>query len=229
MTRKEEPRTGLAGQRLAARAGYTVVELLMSLTVLALGASGVVAMQRVTLESNRYAKNLAIATRVGEAWADQLEADAARWTLTSELLNTTWLKEVGTTCSQSAGIKTWFRPEWNSDRKFGPAFDALGNPVDTSTTTPASFTQYCVHLQLAWLHCDTLPSGGGAKGSGIIRAEVRVIWRRDDDRTATAASFQTTGQAALCNASDVAGVTSDIALGGYNAAYFSTAIRQAPE
>ena len=45
--------------------GYTVIELLMALTVLALGASGVVAMQRVTLESNRYAKNLAIATRNG--------------------------------------------------------------------------------------------------------------------------------------------------------------------
>jgi type IV pilus assembly protein PilV len=201
----------------------------MSLTVLALGASGVIAMQRVTLESNRYAKNLALATRVGEAWADQLQADAARWTLTSELLNTTWLKEVGTTCSQTAGIKSWFRPEWNGDRKFGAAFDALGNPVDTSVTTPDSFTQYCVHLQLAWLHCDVPPLGGGARGSGIIRAEIRVFWRRDDDRFASGASFQKTGQAALCSSGDVAGVTNDIALGGYNAVFFSTAIRQAPE
>ena len=73
------------------------------------------------------------------------------------------------------------------------------------------------------------PSGGGAKGSGIVRAEVRVFWRRDDDRSANPASFQTVGQAALCNSSDVAGVTNDIALGAYNAVYFSTAIRQAPE
>jgi hypothetical protein len=73
------------------------------------------------------------------------------------------------------------------------------------------------------------PSGGGARGSGIIRAEVRVFWRRDDDKTASAASFQTTGQSALCNSGDVAGVTNDIALGGYNAVYFSTAVRQAPE
>jgi type IV pilus assembly protein PilV len=210
-------------------AGYTVVELLMSLTVLALGASGVIAMQRVTLESNRYAKNLALATRVGEAWADQLHADAARWTLTSPLTNTTWLKEVGLTCNQTAGVKTWFRPEWNSDRKFGPAFDALGNPVDLGTTTPDSFTQFCVHLQLAWLHCSVPPLGGGAMGNGIIRAEVRVIWRRDDDRFASGAAFQKTGQAALCNSQDVAGVTSDIALGGYNAVFFSSAIRQAPE
>ena len=209
------------------KTGYTVIELLMALTVLALGASGVVAMQRVTLESNRYAKNLAIATRVGEAWADQLEADAARWTLISELNHTTWLKNAGA-CSQAAAVTSWFQPDWSTDRQFGPAFDALGNPVDLSVTTPNTYTQFCAHLQLAWLHCD-LPTGGGTKGSGIIRAEVRVIWRRDDDTTASAASFQTTGQAALCSASDVAGVTNDIALGAYNAVYFSTAIREAPE
>jgi len=215
-------------RKRSSSAGYTVVELLMSLTVLALGASGVIAMQRVTIESNRYAKNLAIATRVGEAWADQLQADAARWTLTSELKNTTWLNKAGI-CSQSASVVTWFQPDWSGDRKFGPAFDALGSPVDTSVTTPASYTQFCVHLQLAWLHCDLPQSGGGAKGSGIIRAEVRVIWRRDDDRSTSAASFQTTGQAALCDPADVAGVTNDIALGAYNSVYFSSAVRQAPE
>lgn len=222
----------IAGGRLGPprrKAGYTVIELLMSLTVLALGTSGVVAMQRVTIESNRYAKNLAIATRIGQAWADQLEADAARWTLSSELTNTTWLRQVGTGCTQSSGITSWFQPAWDGDRKFGPAFDALGNPVDTSVTVPDSYTQYCVHVQLAWLHCSVPPSGGGARGSGIIRAEVRVFWRRDDDRSASAASFQTTGQSALCNSGDVAGVTNDIALGGYNAVYFSTAVRQAPE
>jgi type IV pilus assembly protein PilV len=200
----------------------------MSLTVLALGASGVVAMQRVTLESNRYAKNLAIATRVGEAWADQLEADASRWTLTSPLSNTTWLNRAGA-CGQTAPVTTWFQPDWNGDRRFGPAFDALGNLVDTSVTTPDSYTQYCVHLQLAWLHCDTPPTGSGTRGSGLIRAEIRVIWRRDDDRSASGASFQTTGQSALCRASDANEVTNDILLGGYNAIYFSTAIRQAPE
>jgi prepilin-type N-terminal cleavage/methylation domain-containing protein len=218
---------GFAGGRMSAH-GYTVIELLMSLTVLALGASGVVAMQRVTIESNRYAKNLAIATRVGEAWADQLEADAARWTLNSDISNTTWLKAAGA-CSQNAGIKAWFQPDWNGDRKFGPAFDALGNPVDTSVTAPDSYTQFCAHVQLAWLHCAVPPTGGGAKGSGIIRAEVRVFWRRDDDRSASAASFQTTGKAALCSASEVEGVNSDINLGAFNAVYFSTAIRQAPE
>lgn len=213
----------------ARRAGYTVVELLMSLTVLALGASGVVAMQRVTLESNRYAKNLAIATRVGETWADQLEADAARWTLLSPISNTTWLNIAGA-CSQTAGVTSWFQPTYDTDRKFGAAFDALGNPVDMSITTPNTYTQFCVHLRLAWLHCDApVTLNGGPKGSGIIRAEVRVFWRRDDDRSVNAAAYQTTGQPALCSATDVAGVTNDIGLGAYNAVYFSTAIRQAPE
>lgn len=210
------------------RRGYTVIELLMALTVLALGASGIVAMQRVTLESNRYAKNLAIATRVGEAWADQLVADASRWTPLSPLANTTWLNQAGA-CSQNASSVGWLEPAWDATRLFGPAFDALGNPVDLGVSNPDSYTQFCVHLRYTWLHCEQPPLGAGTQGSGVIRAEIRVIWRRDDDRTSSSASWVTTGQSKLCEPTDLAGVTSDIDNGGYNAVYMSTAIREVPQ
>lgn len=208
--------------------GYTVIELLMALTVLALGAAGIVAMQRVTLESNRYAKNLAIATRIGEAWADQLVADSSRWTPLSAIGNTTWLNQVGA-CSSNVPPGDWKEPAWSSDRLFGPAFDALGNPVDLSVSTPDAYTQFCVNLRFAWLHCEQPPSGAGTKGSGIVRAEIRVFWRREDDRTSSTAAFITTGQSKLCDPADTAGVTTDIANGGYNVVYMSTAIREVPQ
>lgn len=208
--------------------GYTAIELLMALTVLALGAAGIVAMQRVTLESNRYAKNLAIATRVGEAWADQLVADSSRWTPLSPIGNTMWLNQAGA-CSGSVAPGSWIEPAWSSERLFGPAFDALGNPVDLGVSTPDSFTQFCVHLRFAWLHCEQPPTGAGTKGSGIVRAEIRVFWRREDDRTSSSAAFVTTGQPKLCNPEDVDGVTADIDNGGYNAIYMSTAIREVPQ
>jgi len=218
----------VAGSRRSRDAGYTAVELLMSLTVLALGTSGIVAMQRVTLESNRYAKNLAIATRVGEAWADQLVADAARWTPLSPIANTTWLNQVGA-CSTNVPPVGWLEPAWNQVRVFGPAFDALGNPVDLGVAAPDSYTQFCVHIRLAWLHCEVSPTSVGTQGSGVIRAEVRVFWRRDDDRSSSSASWVTSGQANLCNPANVAGVTTDIDNGGYNAIYMSTAIREVPQ
>jgi type IV pilus assembly protein PilV len=216
-------------RRASRRHGYTVVELLMSLTVLALGASGIVAMQRVTIESNRYAKNLAIATRVGEAWADQLVADAARWTPVSPITNTTWLNRAGACTSLSTDPIGWLEPAWDADRVFGPAFDALGNPVDLGTSSPDSVTQFCVHLRYAWLHCEDPSVPGGTKGNGVVRAEIRVFWRRDDDRSSSSASFATTGQSKLCDPEDIAGVSGDIDKGGYNVIYLSTAIREVPQ
>ena len=44
--------------RRRAQRGYTIVELVMSLAVLAIGASGVIAMQKVAVASNRHAKDL---------------------------------------------------------------------------------------------------------------------------------------------------------------------------
>jgi len=208
--------------------GYTVIELLMALTVLALSASGIIAMQRVTLESNRYAKNLAIATRVGEAWADQLEADSALWSVLSPITNTTWLKEAKT-CSQNAPPTNWFEPKWDANRQFGPAFDALGSPLDTSVAQPDTYTQFCVHLRFAWLNCDPPATGGGMKGNGVVRTEIRVYWRREDDNSSSSESFQTVGQAKLCEESDALSITSDIDAGGYNAVYLSTAIREVPQ
>ena len=68
--------------------GYTIVELLMSLTVLALGTTGVIAMQKVTVVSNSHAKNLAVATGIAAAWADALTADGSIWNSSGDLAQT---------------------------------------------------------------------------------------------------------------------------------------------
>lgn len=210
------------------RSGYTVIELLMSLTVLALSASGIIAMQRITLESNRYAKNLAIATRVGEAWAEQLEADSALWSTLSPIANTNWLKQAGA-CTGNTAPTNWIQPDWVSDRHFGAAFDALGGPVDTTTGPPDSYIQFCTHLRFAWLNCDPPATGGVMKGNGVIRTEIRVFWRRDDDEASTSVKYKTTGKSNICEDSSVADVGTDIDQGAYNVVYFSTAIREVPQ
>src|SRR5690606_31396949 len=53
------------GRRRLERA-YTAVEVLMSLAVLAVGVTGIIATEKVTLTANVHAKNLAIATRIGQ-------------------------------------------------------------------------------------------------------------------------------------------------------------------
>ena len=150
--------------------GYTAVELLMSIAVLAIGISGIIAMQKITVATNSQSKNLTIATQVAQAWQAQLALDAVLWNYpagpvaTSDLDQTEWLKFVGS---------GWIRPPFPADvtrRQFGPAFDGLGNPV----ALPGDLAQahFCTHIRLSWLR-------NLSDGNDLIRTEVRVFWLRE--------------------------------------------------
>ena len=77
--------------------GYTVVELMMALAVMAIGLSGVIAMQKVTLSSNGHARKLALATRLGQSWLDELAADAGQWNDTNDFdAFITWPRDIET-------------------------------------------------------------------------------------------------------------------------------------
>ena len=142
-------------------AGYTAVEVLMSMAVLSVGVIGIIATEKVTLAANQHAKNLAIATRIGQSWMGMLNAEATLWG-TDGLLNGTrhpWL-------SQATAGTSWFRPDTVAALDFGAAFDALGN---ATTVDDAAF---CVDLRIA-------PQTRINTGGGMVRAEVRVMWLRD--------------------------------------------------
>jgi prepilin-type N-terminal cleavage/methylation domain-containing protein len=153
--------------RAGERRGYTVIEVMIALTLLAVGTSGIVAMEKVTAISNRDAKSLVTATQVARTWMERLRADATQWNHpsafdpTSDLNDTRWLKAVN-------GI--WFRP--TDDLAGSPTADALGNDVrDTDLANGI----YCTNVRLTWLYGPP----PGAPPPYLMRAEVRVYWLRD--------------------------------------------------
>jgi prepilin-type N-terminal cleavage/methylation domain-containing protein len=156
--------------------GYTAVELLMAISVFGIGVAGIISMEKVTSASNQHAKNLAIATHIAESWLDMLATDATSWNhpstgfKASDLNETFWLTSV----VANAGAGSWFVPAYNATFDFGPAFDALGNPVNPATNLAAA--QFCVNIRLSWLYT---PPPNSEAGNGLIRAEVRVFWLRD--------------------------------------------------
>jgi hypothetical protein len=155
-------------------AGYTVVELMMAISVFGIGVAGIISMEKVTSASNQHAKNLAIATHIAESWLDELKADANMWNHPSpgygysDLGDTAWLNSVVT----NANAGSWFLPTYNAGLAFGPAFDALGNPINTANGLASM--AFCAQLRLSYLYPPN-PSSG----NGLIRAEVRVFWLRD--------------------------------------------------
>jgi type IV pilus assembly protein PilV len=159
--------------RRRSRRGYTVVELMMALGVLAVGVTGIIAMQKVTVTSNAQARRLAAATSIVQAWQEQLAADAVAWNHPSVrngtpdiTADTVWLRLVETNQGN------WTQPAWNAARSFGPAFDGLARPLEVPANQAQA--QYCTHVRLTYLYPPTNPVG-----NGLIRAEVRVFWPRD--------------------------------------------------
>jgi type IV pilus assembly protein PilV len=151
------------------RRGYTIIELMMALTVLAIGVSGVIAMQKITVASNQHAKSLATAAHIAQAWQERLSADAAQWNNPSPLRAVRDIGETRWLVNADGQPGVWFRPGWDQDLDFGPAFDGLGNVVADADIDQAV---YCTHIRLTWLYPDTA-------GNGLLRAEVRVFWARE--------------------------------------------------
>jgi Tfp pilus assembly protein PilV len=138
-----------------------MIEVMMALAVLSIGATGIVGMQRAVLAGNSNARNLATANAVALTWAERLKNDALLWNGAngaSDLSDTTWL----TTATPALGA--WFSPTASTVLNASPAADVLGADILPGQTITQA---YCTQLRLTQIY----PT--------LIRAEIRVYWRRD--------------------------------------------------
>ena len=149
--------------------GYTVMEVMMSLAILGVGASGVMAMQKATLLANTSAKNLATASFIAESWMERLRVDALQWNepqgLPTDIGDTAWLKTA--TANPLWQIPTTVLPVG------GSAADVTGADALATDPVPVAASAFCTQLRLTQFDPNTLP--GYRK---LIRAEVRVLWAR---------------------------------------------------
>lgn len=149
--------------------GYTVMEVMMSLAILGVGASGVMAMQKATLLANTSAKNLATANFIAVSWMERLRVDALQWNepqgLPTDIGDTAWLKSA--TANPLWQIPTTVLPVG------GSAADVTGANALVTDPIPVAASAFCTQLRLTQFDPNTLP--GYRK---LIRAEVRVIWAR---------------------------------------------------
>lgn len=148
--------------------GFTLIEVMMALTVLTIGLLGVVALQATTISSNRSAQQFTVANAAARTWLQRLQRDANRWTMgssatASDLTKTAWLFEV------SSASNVWLRPNATTLEPFAsPAFDLNGKDVPLADSArQLSDTVYCTHIKLRNIYPDSL-----------IRAEVRVFFKK---------------------------------------------------
>jgi type II secretory pathway pseudopilin PulG len=143
--------------------GYTVVEVLVGISLLIIASSGIVALQKVASQGNGHARELAVASQVARTWVERLRTDATRWNASpvtgtpSDIGQTVWLNQV------NAAPQTWFRPAFNAVLG-SPGADVHGNDVPLAELNNAF---YCTHVRMSWMFPEE-----------VIRADVRVVWQR---------------------------------------------------
>lgn len=145
-------------RRRAGRRGYTLMESVAAIGVLAVGATGVVAMQKAALIGNTNARNLSTANAIAATWAERLRADGMLWNDANgvpDLTDTRWLQAVNT----APGV--WLIPT-EFPGVASPDADVLGADLFTNEAAPA----FCTHLRLTQMY----PT--------MIRAEIRVFWEK---------------------------------------------------
>jgi type II secretory pathway pseudopilin PulG len=152
--------------------GFSAIEVLMAITVMAVGASAIMSMQKASVLGNFDARETDIANSIARTWVERLQRDSLQWTLPSSADPT------GNNFANAKLLAThvtgsWFLPTdytGATPEMMSPGFDILGRDVAPANLATAKF---CANVRLTWLVTQALPAE-----PGLIRADVRVIWPR---------------------------------------------------
>lgn len=159
--------------------GYTVIEVMMALAVLAVGATGVIALQKVALIGNTNARIGDAARQVASTWAERLKSDAIQWNDplgTFDIADTQFLKMAGVYGGQTP--PKWLLAPEVATSFASPVADIHG--LDVLTSDPPEVGVFCTHLFLGQDISKTFDlSAAGAPHPIAVRATIRVVWRRD--------------------------------------------------
>lgn len=166
MMQRTNPRAQRKRQR---RAAFTLIEVMISLGIMTMGALAIITLQQQTIRSNAHARELTTAMQIAQLWAERFKQDATQWnqaaiaggapTAAAVLANTVYLQAINTRPNVFQAIL----PPNTGTPAVSNAFDFRFNEVANDDPT----TYYCVSFRPAWV------SFGRA-----MRVDVRVWWAR---------------------------------------------------
>lgn len=178
---RQAPRQ-VVGRTSSDRRGYTLVEVMVALTILLLGFIGLLNLQVKTINGASDSLALTQAITLAEHQLGALQVEALNWTTPGQT-DTTLMPRLalnGFLVAPAPGGTTQWLRMWNSTDK-DARVGVLGNQDIDDTVAginldagaraelrPDVNRRFCVHYRLTWVQPDE-----------AIRAEVRVAWSRD--------------------------------------------------
>lgn len=156
------------GTTAGRRQGFTLIEVMVSLGVMTIGAMAILALQQQSIRSNAHARQLTVATQIAERWAERFKQDAQSWnavglqsgapSVSTVLGGTKWLKQIITKPNVFQKIE-------DTGENISNAFDYQG--FDVPNPTDAYY--YCASFRPSWVYFGR-----------AMRVDIRVWWAREN-------------------------------------------------
>lgn len=198
--------------------GFTLIEVMVSLGIMMIGAMAVIALQTQQIRVNGYARQVTTATQIAQIWIERLKQDGSTWTQVASptgapdddtvLASTQYLKSITT---QDLSHPTYVTPPGATNAPVSCGFDYRGNDTDITIIEPPNNPFYCAAYRLQWVYYGE-----------AMRADVRVWWPKAGG--GAGAELPTCGSSSNLAVLDPGGS----AYGKYHVVYLSTVIRVTP-
>jgi prepilin-type N-terminal cleavage/methylation domain-containing protein len=171
--------------------GFTAVEVLIAMTVMVIGATAVMGMQKTSVQANLDARKADVASQIAHTWVERFRREAMQWTTDG----TAGYAAIPLLANHDTG--NWFRPTDDMIGQSGApspgtvetmsyGFDILGRDLASGDLAPpgtgwaASAVQFCVEARLT-----PLLVAGSTPPNYAFRLDVRVVWPRSLTSTPT--------------------------------------------
>jgi type II secretory pathway pseudopilin PulG len=149
--------------------GFTVIEVLIAMTIMMIGAAAVITMQKTAIQANLDARKTDVANSIARMWTDRLRRDAMQWTFVPGNGNTATINNMAASFINNTPT-TWAFPTGTIPTTTAPimsyGFDILGRDLAAGDIAQSLF---CVNVAITPL--TTTPPA-------LLRADVRVLWPR---------------------------------------------------
>jgi len=157
--------------------GFTLVEVMVSLGVMTIGAMALIGMQQQTTRANVRSRDMTVAMQIAQNEIERLKLDGVAWNSvsdpTQDLANSPLLSPITTanTPGNFMAIPLRASPRNGVTRTLSNAFDYVGRDIVTSGADASTLSQvrFCASYRLTWIY----------DKFSAMRADVRVWWTKE--------------------------------------------------
>ncbi|MET0386433.1 MAG: prepilin-type N-terminal cleavage/methylation domain-containing protein [Polyangiales bacterium] len=156
--------------------GFTLVEVMIALGIMTIGALALVGMQQQTTRANVRARDMTTAMQIAQNVVERLKLDAIAWNNVTtapanDLINSPMLQTINTTPNAFTTLAPVSSTLGGTTVVLSNAFDFLGNDLTLAGASTAVQNQvyFCASYRLSWVYVTFR----------AMRADVRVWWSKE--------------------------------------------------